>query len=816
MFLPIVGLVLSYLQLTAASSTTSGRLELAVARPFCPSEVKSLLLSFKSWEEFRPCRENSKQSKSRAHVDLFLVFSQSLDTSPEARKAADSVVHQFNQTRGWSYCFRNVFVTDVQIDPSLDLYLPSQQDSNPNWVNGPNRQFERLIHRVEERERKYDAVYLMEMDSVPVKRFWLDHLVAETERKRPFAILGSRYTGDKWDSFYERLPPALVNHINGNAIYNLTSAVFKSFLLQLELEASSQNNRVPFDLRMSQMGEEFTMPSVVSEARGLLKETRAIANYAKTNVMSSHIENETSIVHGASFHLPWNRNDEDLSLVISSFGELNSLDLLSLMPSLKGDGHAVPFSKVIIMLPPGANLPDLSGLSLSTPITAHYRGRDEPEYMDLCTSPVNTSWFMMTDTFHRVKPHNLYIMRTSDGRPVIPYLPGEFCLQYPSCKAEHVASFNQGCNKAIQNVDMIYRTDMRDEMCSKLGTPIRGERNSSARIKLSEAPTATLYASFVDINKGAEDVYLFTDKNEFGSRNPFAIHPHPPANVQKRNLLETSNETGCELNISEEECVRSPLDCGWRHLFGSCHAENGRASYHYLSMKLDGLGPLSSTDATIWELATSSHIAKFYNLNDGAQGVETLIISQSGTRTSRLSISDSLFQITIQYKQRFTSSFVKANMLNSTYKVWKDVLTAPFIDDDDTSSFVAMLRKANYSTFMNASVNSVDMTVSPDSLESLSDGDDTFSLDPSGRWNRKGVTGLVIGISGAVIIIAIVAALFIWDRARPNLHDPIYEIESSISTNEIVAMGKNDDLIDAYAGDGHEEANQSPEPCFDI
>ena len=155
-------------------------------------------------------------------------------------------------------------------------------------------------------------------------------------------------------------------------------------------------------------------------------------------------------------------------------------------------------------------------------------------------------------------------------------------------------------------------------------------------------------------------------------------------------------------------------------------------------------------------------------------------------------------------------------MLNSTYKVWKDVLTAPFIDDDDTSSFVAMLRKANYSTFMNASVNSVDVTVSPDSLESLSDGDDTFSLDPSGRWNRKGVTGLVIGISGAVIIIAIVAALFIWDRARPNLHDPIYEIESSISTNEIVAMGKNDDLIDAYAGDGHEEANQSPEPCFDI
>ena len=67
MFLPIVGLVLSYLQLTAASSTTSGRLELAVARPFCPSEVKSLLFSFKSWEEFRPCRENSKQSKSRAH-----------------------------------------------------------------------------------------------------------------------------------------------------------------------------------------------------------------------------------------------------------------------------------------------------------------------------------------------------------------------------------------------------------------------------------------------------------------------------------------------------------------------------------------------------------------------------------------------------------------------------------------------------------------------------------------------------------------------------------------------------------------------------
>ena len=163
-----------------ASATAA---KLAVVRPFSPADVDSLAPSFDVWDEFPPCSANGTVA------DLFLVYSQSLETSPRAQEAVGRVTDRFHKNNGWGHCFGEIFAVDADIQSDLDIYQPKEQDTNPLWVNGPNRHFERIV-RVGQAEG-FDTLYLMEGDSVPVKAYWLDSLMLDAELNRPFTILGS-------------------------------------------------------------------------------------------------------------------------------------------------------------------------------------------------------------------------------------------------------------------------------------------------------------------------------------------------------------------------------------------------------------------------------------------------------------------------------------------------------------------------------------------------------------------------------------------------------------------------------------------------
>ena len=97
---------------------------------------------------------------------------------------------------GWSRCFERVYAIEGIIPQEVDLYISSTQEELYNWINGPNRQFERLYREIQTRNwGTYDGpldlgVFLMEWDVVPIKAFWLNRLVEEIEANRPFAILG--------------------------------------------------------------------------------------------------------------------------------------------------------------------------------------------------------------------------------------------------------------------------------------------------------------------------------------------------------------------------------------------------------------------------------------------------------------------------------------------------------------------------------------------------------------------------------------------------------------------------------------------------
>lgn len=160
---------------------------IAIARPFSSADADLLPESFEPWIDSPPCPENST-----VKVDLFLVYSQNLDDSVQAQAAIRAAQEIFERGEVWSSCISNVYGFGVNLEAALDIYKPEEQSVNPLWVNGPNRQFERTVRGIQDmHDKRYEILYLMEMDSVPVQKYWL-HAIIEQIRVDPveFTILG--------------------------------------------------------------------------------------------------------------------------------------------------------------------------------------------------------------------------------------------------------------------------------------------------------------------------------------------------------------------------------------------------------------------------------------------------------------------------------------------------------------------------------------------------------------------------------------------------------------------------------------------------
>ncbi len=98
--------------------------------------------------------------------------------------------------------------------------------------------------------------FIMEPDNQPQRTGWLNEVLDDIQVNTPFALLGSKYKGHSWDGFKDVMPASLVNHINGNAIYNLTNPLFQKYHAELIKEAGTKFAAVPYDYRISQMIHE--------------------------------------------------------------------------------------------------------------------------------------------------------------------------------------------------------------------------------------------------------------------------------------------------------------------------------------------------------------------------------------------------------------------------------------------------------------------------------------------------------------------------------------------------------------------------------
>lgn len=136
----------------------------------------------------------------------------------------------------------SVYLRNLPRKDSCDLEYGSK--------SGPNLQFFKSIEAISKyvTEGSGEAVILLETDAIPIRPYWLEILNTAISSRPRFWIAGGKYQG------VSQLSPAIVNHMNGNAIYGVGAIGFGDFLLvwkDLVRYAVTRQHWIAYDIALS-------------------------------------------------------------------------------------------------------------------------------------------------------------------------------------------------------------------------------------------------------------------------------------------------------------------------------------------------------------------------------------------------------------------------------------------------------------------------------------------------------------------------------------------------------------------------------------
>ena len=121
------------------------------------------------------------------------------------------------------------------------------------FPHGVNNMFYKALYRddanpTQDLSKDYDNIFWMEHDVTPLRSYWLDALQRHANMHEPYMVKGSVYVGDAKDKEVSVKSGMLwLNHINGNALYNL-----KSECLQKVIERAQNDREKAFDVEIQQ------------------------------------------------------------------------------------------------------------------------------------------------------------------------------------------------------------------------------------------------------------------------------------------------------------------------------------------------------------------------------------------------------------------------------------------------------------------------------------------------------------------------------------------------------------------------------------
>eukprot|EP00439_Symbiodinium_sp_Y106_P001738 s7500_g1.t1 len=396
----------------------------------------------------------------------------------------------------WMECFSAIKSMSAMLNPEQDVYDSNGYTTNKHWVSGPNHVFKKILDAMYMGEYMdmYDSFFLMEMDAVPIKDNWLVQFETEAHEvhDNDQAVRGSQYLGDKWDLFKQMMPVYLVEHINGNAIYNLKNSWCK-YLYQAFTMAgdASMMEEMAFDVAfaMMTMAAESGDPMYAANWTGnnmtYNTHTMLVGNYANT-LLNTSFEFGSYIRHGSSKNLFENLDDDEVTLGVAYFDHQGHF--METVPT-----HH-PFKKIL-----GVTYFDEpnSTQTISAPggdVTMKMQPAMYEPYFHLCeiAELVDTTWFALTDNYHIVKAP-VSVLMDDDDKPVLPYVlkDSKYCGERPNCKASMEQAedlFSINLNYHHDKYEVLYKTTDAKMFCAAWVTATEGKGWSNC--SLAFGPTA--------------------------------------------------------------------------------------------------------------------------------------------------------------------------------------------------------------------------------------------------------------------------------------------------------------------------------------
>lgn len=215
--------------------------KLLIVVPFTARDVPALSDNLDRWRQVGPACDSELREKNRP--DMWFYFSKTSAALPRefARfqtKQAYQPLHE---------CFARVDVTFAN--------LTAEEDGYPAGINF---MFFRMVTGATHANqlKHFNALYWMEPDVQPIKPYWLDVLVSESQTDDDFWIKGSVYLGGVFDRAVGQ-DWTWIGHINGNAMYRLHQPMFSRFLqIVMDLEPPGHFWK-PFDVSIWKVLHDF-------------------------------------------------------------------------------------------------------------------------------------------------------------------------------------------------------------------------------------------------------------------------------------------------------------------------------------------------------------------------------------------------------------------------------------------------------------------------------------------------------------------------------------------------------------------------------
>ena len=274
---------------------------LDVVRPFHIREVQALITSFEKWVLYPPC----DVSKVQMHGRTLTLWSSSF----LSREDTEEVAQKIKNDNTWHECFTFVIFDSPDLTPEEDVYNDDQ--NSLTWNAGPNIQFYEYIARHKYAQRPF---VLVEPDTYPTQFGWLELLEKETNARSPFAIMGTTYNGHKWDAIKNYIPLELLTHLNGNAIYNLSSPLLQITRENYDRGSFLYSGHNSYDV-------QFAKEVIFRQMQDQYIETPLIQNFAGSYVKSSEISPKAVLIHGLPNIEAWPVDTEPLSLLVSQIAD---------------------------------------------------------------------------------------------------------------------------------------------------------------------------------------------------------------------------------------------------------------------------------------------------------------------------------------------------------------------------------------------------------------------------------------------------------------------------------------------------------------